>query len=168
MTMPAPPGSSGVAANAAKRLPSAASSSSSSCETAAPEMTGIGGEESCSKHTASRTIAGFYRWRSASPPMRRLPAAATTTVTKGGRMRQSVLVAYATKRGSTREVAETIADRLAWRGFETRVSRADDIADVAGFDGVVLGGSIYMGRWHPDARAFLKRHREALAALPFA
>jgi menaquinone-dependent protoporphyrinogen oxidase len=83
-------------------------------------------------------------------------------------MRQPVLVAYATKRGSTREVAETIADRLAWRGLETKVSRADDVADVAGFDGVVLGGAIYMGRWHPDARAFLKRHREELAALPLA
>ena len=45
-------GSSGVAANAAKRLPSAASSTRSSCETAAPEIGGIGGAESRSKHTA--------------------------------------------------------------------------------------------------------------------
>ncbi len=42
--------SSGVAANAAKRLPSAASRTRSSCETAAPEIGGIGGEESRSKH----------------------------------------------------------------------------------------------------------------------
>ncbi len=40
--------------NAANRLPSAASSTSSSCETAAPEMTGIGGSESRSKHTAAK------------------------------------------------------------------------------------------------------------------
>src|SRR5438067_13469476 len=51
MTTPAPFGSSGVAMNAAKRFPSDASSTRSSCETAAPEMTGIGGEESRSKHT---------------------------------------------------------------------------------------------------------------------
>jgi len=43
---------SGVARNAAKRLPSRASSTRSSCETAAPERTGIGGTESDSKHTA--------------------------------------------------------------------------------------------------------------------
>jgi menaquinone-dependent protoporphyrinogen oxidase len=83
-------------------------------------------------------------------------------------MRQSVLVAYATKKGSTREVAEAIAERLASRGLEATVSRAEDVAGVAGFDGVVLGGSLYMGRWHAQARGFLKRHRESLAAVPLA
>src|SRR4029450_6674841 len=52
MTIPVSPGSSGVAANAASLFPSAASSTRSSCETAAPEMTGIGGSESESKHIA--------------------------------------------------------------------------------------------------------------------
>src|SRR5439155_22460602 len=42
---------SASAAKAAHRLPSAASSSSSRCETAAPEIAGIGGAESSSKHT---------------------------------------------------------------------------------------------------------------------
>src|SRR4051812_23802505 len=50
--MPVSPGSSGVARKAAKRLPSRVTSTRSSYETAAPEMTGIGGEESRSKHTA--------------------------------------------------------------------------------------------------------------------
>ena len=57
MTTPVVLGSSGVAANAAKRLPSAASSTRSSCETAAPEIGGIGGSESSSKHMA----AGYQR-----------------------------------------------------------------------------------------------------------
>ena len=39
-----------MARNAAKRLPSAASSTRSSCETAAPAITGIGGSESSSWH----------------------------------------------------------------------------------------------------------------------
>ena len=52
--MPVPLGSSGVAANAASRLPSRASRTSSSWETDAPEITGIGGSESRSKHTAAR------------------------------------------------------------------------------------------------------------------
>jgi menaquinone-dependent protoporphyrinogen oxidase len=81
-------------------------------------------------------------------------------------MRQSVLVAYATKRGSTREVAEAIAEQLASHGLETTLSRADEVAELAGFDGVVLGGSLYMGRWHADARSFLKRHRTELEAVP--
>src|SRR3954453_2162464 len=48
--MPVVPGSSGVARNAAKTFPSAASSVSESCETAAPATRGIGGSESSSKH----------------------------------------------------------------------------------------------------------------------
>src|SRR5438270_12830182 len=63
MTTPVVAGSSGLARNAAKRLPSAAWSTRSSWETAAPEITGIGGSESSSKHTAGgaygrRTPAG--------------------------------------------------------------------------------------------------------------
>src|SRR5205823_12448334 len=48
-----PFGSSGAASKAAKRLPSAASSSRSSCETAAPAIRGTGGTESSSKHIGS-------------------------------------------------------------------------------------------------------------------
>jgi menaquinone-dependent protoporphyrinogen oxidase len=35
-------------------------------------------------------------------------------------------------------------------------------ADVDAYDAVFLGGSLCMGRWHADARAFLRRHRAAL------
>src|SRR5262249_48286771 len=48
-----------IAAKAAKRFPSAASSTRSSCPTAAPETGGIGGAESSSKHMPARA----YRLR---------------------------------------------------------------------------------------------------------
>ena len=79
-----------------------------------------------------------------------------------------VLVAYGTKAGSTREVAECVAAHLRRRFYSTDLAPANAVADLDKYDGVVLGGSIYMGRWHPDARRFLKRHREALTRLPFA
>lgn len=50
IAIPDPEGSSGVAAKAASSFPSAAVRTRSSCDTAAPEMTGIGGAESRSKH----------------------------------------------------------------------------------------------------------------------
>src|SRR5262245_6916208 len=50
MTTPGPRSPSGRARNAAKRLPSSAWRTRSSCETAAPEIRGIGGSESSSKH----------------------------------------------------------------------------------------------------------------------
>jgi menaquinone-dependent protoporphyrinogen oxidase len=83
-------------------------------------------------------------------------------------MSQSVLVAYATKEGSTKEVAEAIAAHLAAHDLELTVAPAGEVTELAGYDRVVLGGSLYMGRWHADARNFLKRHRQALSAIPLA
>ncbi len=79
-----------------------------------------------------------------------------------------LLVAYATKRGSTREVAESIAETLAASGHEVDVRAAADVCDLGGYDGVVLGGALYMGRWHGDAVGFLERHRHPLATIPIA
>lgn len=79
-----------------------------------------------------------------------------------------VLVAYATKHGSTGEVARAIGDTLQGRGIDVDVHPAGDVQGVAGYEAVVLGGALYMGRWHRDARRFLSRHRAALAGLPVA
>jgi menaquinone-dependent protoporphyrinogen oxidase len=80
----------------------------------------------------------------------------------------TVLVAYATKKGSTREVAEAIATVLRRDGRDVDVRPAEDVDELDGYAGVVLGGSLYMGRWHRDARRFLQRHRRALATRPLA
>jgi len=74
-----------------------------------------------------------------------------------------VLIAYASKKGSTREVAQAVADRLEADGLRTVVQPASDRVDLLNFDAVVIGGALYMGRWHRDARQFLHRHRRVLA-----
>jgi len=79
-----------------------------------------------------------------------------------------LLLAYATKHGSTKEVAESIAEALIANGHEVDVRAASDVRDLGGYDGVILGGALYMGRWHGDAIAFLVRHRHALATIPIA
>jgi menaquinone-dependent protoporphyrinogen oxidase len=79
-----------------------------------------------------------------------------------------LLLAYATKHGSTQEVAESIAETLAASGHEVDVRAAADVRDLGGYDGVILGGALYMGRWHGDAIGFLERHRHALATVPIA
>jgi menaquinone-dependent protoporphyrinogen oxidase len=80
------------------------------------------------------------------------------------------LVAYASKHGSTEEVARAIAARLRADGQDVDVLPAASaaVAGTAGYDCVVLGGSLYMGRWHADARRFLRRHGGALERLPLA
>jgi menaquinone-dependent protoporphyrinogen oxidase len=83
-------------------------------------------------------------------------------------MPRSILVAYASKHGSTQETAEAIAGMLRDEGLWAHTRRAAEIDDLWGYDGVVLAGSIYAGRWHTDARDFLKRHRQELAEVPVA
>ena len=79
-----------------------------------------------------------------------------------------VLVVYASKRGSTREVAEWIAAALVDKGHDVDVRSASDVGDLDPYAGVILGGALYMGRLHDAARAFLKRHGGAIARLPVA
>ena len=80
----------------------------------------------------------------------------------------TVLVAYASKHGSTREVAEAIAGALAERGHASELLPAHEVKTVEAYRAVVLGGALYTGRWHRDARAFLKQHRRDLAERPVA
>jgi menaquinone-dependent protoporphyrinogen oxidase len=83
-------------------------------------------------------------------------------------MNASILIAYATKNGSTAEVAERVAARLCTHGLVTDVRAAHDVHTLEGYDGVILGSAIYVGRLHADARDFLHRYRTELAALPVA
>jgi len=83
-------------------------------------------------------------------------------------MERSILVAYATKHGSTREVADWVADALRAHGLEADVRPAAEVETLTPYDGVVLGGALYMGRLHGDARAFIRRLRDELMGVPFA
>jgi menaquinone-dependent protoporphyrinogen oxidase len=76
---------------------------------------------------------------------------------------RSVLIAYASKSGSTREVAVEIADVFRRRGWSATVAEAAHVRERASdYDLVVLGGAIYSGRWHSGARRFLRKHRQEL------
>jgi menaquinone-dependent protoporphyrinogen oxidase len=79
-----------------------------------------------------------------------------------------ILVAYGSKRGSTKEVAEAIAATLREDGHDVTCEPAESAPEPGRFGAVVVGGGIYAGRWHRDARHFVKRHREALARMPLA
>jgi menaquinone-dependent protoporphyrinogen oxidase len=83
-------------------------------------------------------------------------------------MAADVLVVYASKHGSTEQVARKVAEKLRDAGYTTRVEQARAAKDLDGARAVVVGGSIYTGRWHHDAHRFLRRHRKELRTLPFA
>lgn len=79
----------------------------------------------------------------------------------------AVLIAYATKNGSTAEIAQHIGEVLKKAGFAVTVRPANDIRTKAeDHDAVILGGGLYAGRWHRHARAFARRDAHALKGRP--
>ncbi len=83
-------------------------------------------------------------------------------------MSQPILVAYATKRESTHEVADAVAARLRALGHDVDVRPAAEIGTLEPYRAVVLGGALYAGRWHRDARRFIAKHRDELKRIPVA
>jgi menaquinone-dependent protoporphyrinogen oxidase len=81
-------------------------------------------------------------------------------------MPRKVLVAYGTKNGSTAQIAETVAEVLRKQGLAAEALPARSVTSVSPYDAVVVGGGLYAGRWHRDARRFVRRHRRSLARRP--
>lgn len=78
-----------------------------------------------------------------------------------------ILVTYASKHHSTAEIAEAIAQEIRAGGHEVVLEPARSAAAADGFDAVVIGSAVYMGRWRPPARKYLKRNIDALSKMPF-
>lgn len=80
-----------------------------------------------------------------------------------------VLVLYATKHGSTQQVAEAVATAAVASGADVQVMPIGSVRQpLVGWDLIVLGAPLYSGRWHRDAHRFLKRYRAELASVPVA
>ena len=78
-----------------------------------------------------------------------------------------VLVAYGSKMGGTRGIAEMLGADLADLGHEVEVKSGRDVEEVTSFDAVIIGGALYYFiSWHKDARAMIRRHRAALQQRP--
>ena len=80
---------------------------------------------------------------------------------------ERLLVAHASKLGSTREVAEVIAGVLSAQGHDVDLSHVTDVHELDSYGGVVVGGSIYVGRWHTDALEFLELNSGRLGDAPW-
>lgn len=83
-------------------------------------------------------------------------------------MANTVLVTYASRYGSTREVAEAVAATLRQEGLQADLEPLAGVRSLDGYGTVVMGAPLYMYRWHKDARRFLTRHRRALTGRPVA
>ena len=78
------------------------------------------------------------------------------------------LVAYASRAGSTAEVAAAIGSTLCDQGAEVDVMPAEEVADVEAYQALVLGSAVYMGRWMASAVKLLREHAASLKTMPVA
>lgn len=78
----------------------------------------------------------------------------------------NLLVAYASKHGSTREIATVIAEELRQSGMEIALHPASDVVSIEDYDGIVLGSAIYVGQWQKDTVEFIDKHEESLESKP--
>ena len=76
-----------------------------------------------------------------------------------------VWVVFASKYGSTREVAETIAAQLG-SAHGIHVRDAGEVESFSGADAVVLGSAIYAGHWLKPALKLLRENAGELASRP--
>lgn len=77
-----------------------------------------------------------------------------------------VLVAVASKHGSSAEIADRIGEVLVAAGIETDVRPPDEVLSVAQYDGVILGSGVYAGRWLSAAKKLAERETAALRSRP--
>jgi menaquinone-dependent protoporphyrinogen oxidase len=83
-------------------------------------------------------------------------------------MSHRTLVAYASRAGSTAEVAEAVGQVLRDLGVDVDVRSVKEVADVSDYDALILGSAIWAGKPLPEMLRFAAKHRDAMSGIPVA
>ena len=77
-------------------------------------------------------------------------------------MPNRILVTYASKAGSTAEIAAKIGEHLSSRGFQVDVINVKSKPDPKEYQAVILGSCIRMGGWLQEMLDYIKANQVAL------
>lgn len=77
-----------------------------------------------------------------------------------------ILITAASRHGSTAAIADAIARELDAAGFETDIIPPDQVRSVVGYDAVIIGSGVYIGKWLDGARKLIKRQAAELLKRP--
>jgi menaquinone-dependent protoporphyrinogen oxidase len=80
--------------------------------------------------------------------------------------KMTILVAYASKHGSTQGIAERIAERLRQMGKEVEARPVDAVEDPRSYEAFVIGSAVYYGSWLKEATEWVDRNQAVLAQRP--
>lgn len=81
---------------------------------------------------------------------------------------KAVLIAYASRCGSTGGVAQAMGEALGGLGASVDLRLVENVKELGSYQAVIVGSAIRAGRWLPEATAFVKSNQEALGSLPLA
>jgi menaquinone-dependent protoporphyrinogen oxidase len=81
-------------------------------------------------------------------------------------MDEKILVAYASKYGATKEIAEKIGAVIRQAGLQADLLPVNEAREPAAYKAVILGSAVYIGKWQKEAVAFLQAHEKSLAGRP--
>lgn len=78
----------------------------------------------------------------------------------------TVLVAFASELGSTREIAQHVASHMAVALGKVDCRSVEEVDSVSGYEAVLVGSAIHNQRWLPTAALFFTRLAPELAKRP--
>lgn len=78
----------------------------------------------------------------------------------------NILVAYASKYGSTRQIAERIARELTGGGRTAEAAPVTAALDLGAYDAFVIGSAVFYGKWMGEAVDFVRRNAVLIRARP--
>lgn len=89
---------------------------------------------------------------------------------KGGTMMTKILIGYGTTEGQTARIADHIAELIRSHGIEAQALDLKQSKDTGldGYDAVIVGGSIHMGKHEDHVVDFVRKNRLKLESLPSA
>jgi menaquinone-dependent protoporphyrinogen oxidase len=83
-------------------------------------------------------------------------------------MNQKILVVYASRAGSTAEIADAVAKQLCAAGFSADVRPVAEVKTLEGYAAAIVGSAVRYGSWLPEMLKFMEREKAALQRLPIA
>jgi menaquinone-dependent protoporphyrinogen oxidase len=80
--------------------------------------------------------------------------------------KMKVLVAFASKHGSTKGIADFIGEKLRQGGLEADVRDVNEVRDLRSYDAFIIGSAVYIGHWMKEAKQFALKNSAVLSTRP--
>jgi menaquinone-dependent protoporphyrinogen oxidase len=110
--------------------------------------------------TIKRQVNASFRMRDRR---RKNPGNCKQHIKRRCRMAKKVLVLYATRAGSTREIAESICKTFIACGMEAEPLPVKNARSPEGYDAVILGTAVRMGMLMPEMVRFVRKKKTLLS-----